>query len=125
MTCRRAQAAALKFVAEWPARRRNAVLASPPIKVQHMKTAPFALGAVVLAAALTLGVTAQSKSSRRPILTMGRLPCRLDSGAPVVADNLVVGKKSGNTAEKLRGIAVAPNGDIYAKTRLGQYLRAA
>ena len=40
--------------------------------------------------------------------------------ALVVADNLVVGKKAGNTAERLRGIAVAPNGDIYAKTRLGQ-----
>jgi hypothetical protein len=39
--------------------------------------------------------------------------------ALVVADNLVVGRKAGNTAERLRGIAVAPNGDIYAKTRLG------
>jgi glucose/arabinose dehydrogenase len=38
----------------------------------------------------------------------------------VVADNLVVGRKAGNTVERLRGIAVAPNGDIYAKTRLGQ-----
>jgi glucose/arabinose dehydrogenase/cytochrome c5 len=39
--------------------------------------------------------------------------------ALVVADNLVVNRKSGNTPERLRGIAVAPNGDIYAKTRLG------
>src|SRR5687767_9614624 len=39
--------------------------------------------------------------------------------AVVVADNLVVGKKVNNTAEKLRGIVVAPNGDIYAKGQAG------
>src|SRR5919197_896381 len=39
--------------------------------------------------------------------------------ALVVADNLVVNRKVGNNSERLRGIAVAPNGDIYAKTRLG------
>jgi glucose/arabinose dehydrogenase len=38
----------------------------------------------------------------------------------VVADNLVVGKRVGNSAEKLRGLVVAPNGDIYAKGRFGQ-----
>ena len=45
--------------------------------------------------------------------------------ALVVADNLVVGRKVGNTAEGLRGIAVAPNGDIYAKTQARTDLRAA
>jgi glucose/arabinose dehydrogenase len=39
--------------------------------------------------------------------------------ALVVADNLVVDRKAGNSAERLRGIAVAPNGDIYAKTKFG------
>lgn len=39
--------------------------------------------------------------------------------ALVVADNLVVGKKVGNTGERLRGIAVAPNGDVYAKGKSG------
>ncbi len=42
--------------------------------------------------------------------------------ALVVADNLVVGKKTGNTPERLRGIAVAPNGDIYAKLVRGPIL---
>src|SRR4029453_4077980 len=37
--------------------------------------------------------------------------------ALVVADNLVVNRKSGDSPERLRGIVVAPNGDIYAKTR--------
>lgn len=37
----------------------------------------------------------------------------------VVADNLVVGKRVGNSPEKLRGLAVAPNGDIYAKGKFG------
>src|SRR5688500_3544204 len=40
--------------------------------------------------------------------------------ALVVADNLVVGKRVGNTPEKLRGLAVAPNGDIYAKGKIGK-----
>ena len=39
--------------------------------------------------------------------------------ALVVADNLVVGRKTGNNPEKLRFIAIAPNGDIYAKLQFG------
>jgi glucose/arabinose dehydrogenase/mono/diheme cytochrome c family protein len=39
--------------------------------------------------------------------------------ALVYADNLVVNRKVGASAERLRGIAVAPNGDVYAKARLG------
>jgi glucose/arabinose dehydrogenase/cytochrome c5 len=39
--------------------------------------------------------------------------------ALVVADNLVVDKKVGNNAERLRGIAVAANGDVYAKGKFG------
>ncbi len=42
--------------------------------------------------------------------------------ALVVADNLVAGRKTGNTPERLRGIAVAPNGDIYAKLIGGSIL---
>jgi glucose/arabinose dehydrogenase len=42
--------------------------------------------------------------------------------ALVVADNLVVGRKSGKTPERLRGIAVAPNGDLYAKLVRGSIL---
>lgn len=39
--------------------------------------------------------------------------------ALVVADNLVVGKRVGNTPERLRHLAIAPNGDIYAKGKFG------
>jgi glucose/arabinose dehydrogenase/cytochrome c553 len=39
--------------------------------------------------------------------------------ALVVADNLVVNRKVGTSSERLRGIAVAPNGDIYAKAKFG------
>jgi len=42
--------------------------------------------------------------------------------ALVVADNLVVERKSGKTPERLRGIAVAPNGDVYAKLLRGSIL---
>jgi hypothetical protein len=40
--------------------------------------------------------------------------------ALVYADNLVVGKRVGRTPENLRGLAVAPNGDVYAKGQHGQ-----
>ena len=40
--------------------------------------------------------------------------------AVVYADNLVVGKKVGNSAEKLRFLVVAPNGDVYAKGQNGK-----
>ncbi|HUR56873.1 MAG TPA: c-type cytochrome [Opitutaceae bacterium] len=39
--------------------------------------------------------------------------------ALVYADNLVVGKRVGNTAEKLRGLAVSPTGHVYAKGKFG------
>ena len=40
--------------------------------------------------------------------------------ALVYADNLVAGKRVGRTQENLRGLAVAPNGDVYAKGLHGQ-----
>lgn len=42
--------------------------------------------------------------------------------ALVVADNLVVNRKAGNTQERLRFLAIAPNGDIYAKLVRGNIL---
>ena len=42
--------------------------------------------------------------------------------ALLVGDNLVVGRKAGNTPERLRGLAIAPNGDIYAKMVRGNIL---
>jgi len=42
--------------------------------------------------------------------------------ALVVADNLVVNLKVGKTSERLRGIAIAANGDIYAKGQFGPIL---
>jgi len=40
--------------------------------------------------------------------------------ALVYADNLVVGKKVGRSNENLRFLAVAPNGDVYAKGKFGK-----
>jgi glucose/arabinose dehydrogenase len=40
--------------------------------------------------------------------------------ALIYADNLVVGQKVGNSHENLRGLAVAPNGDVFAKGHYGQ-----
>ncbi len=76
------------------------------------------LSSLVLVSAFTLGA-AQSKLPA-PDPDDGAITLPPGFRALVVADNLVVGRKAGNTAERLRGIAVAPNGDIYAKTRLGQ-----
>ena len=75
------------------------------------------LSGIVIASALAFS-TAQSKLPA-PDPDDGAITLPPGFRALVVADNLVVGRKAGNTAERLRGIAVAPNGDIYAKTRLG------
>src|SRR3954468_4642902 len=40
--------------------------------------------------------------------------------AIVYADNLVVGKQVGRSHENVRGLAVAPNGDVYAKGKFGK-----
>ena len=40
--------------------------------------------------------------------------------ALIYADNLVVGKTVGKSRENLRGLAIAPNGDVYAKGHYGQ-----
>jgi glucose/arabinose dehydrogenase/mono/diheme cytochrome c family protein len=42
--------------------------------------------------------------------------------ALVVADNLVVDRHTGNTPERLRGLAIASNGDVYAKLVHGNIL---
>ena len=42
--------------------------------------------------------------------------------ALIYADNLVVGKTVGKSRENLRGLAVVPNGDVYAKGHYGQIL---
>ena len=84
-----------------------------------MKTRACALAVVTIAAALSFRSIAQSKLPA-PDPDDGAIALPQGFRALVVADNLVAGRKSGNTAEKLRGIAVAPNGDVYAKTRLGQ-----
>ncbi len=40
--------------------------------------------------------------------------------ALVYADDLVVGRRVGRSRENLRGLAVAPNGDVYAKGKFGK-----
>jgi glucose/arabinose dehydrogenase/mono/diheme cytochrome c family protein len=40
--------------------------------------------------------------------------------ALVFADNLVVGKQVGRSHENARGVAVAPNGDVYVKGKFGK-----
>jgi glucose/arabinose dehydrogenase/mono/diheme cytochrome c family protein len=72
----------------------------------------------VFAAALALAVAAPP-SLPAPDADNGGLVLPQGFRALVYADNLVVNRKVGNTSERLRGIAVAPNGDVYAKTRLG------
>jgi hypothetical protein len=42
--------------------------------------------------------------------------------ALVYADNLVADNTTGKTRETLRGLVVAPNGDVYAKERRGQII---
>jgi len=74
----------------------------------------------VLVAALALAVTvAAAPPLPTPDADNGGLVLPPGFRALVYADNLVVGRKVGNASERLRGIAVAASGDVYAKTRLG------
>lgn len=68
---------------------------------------------------LCLTLAAQTPSMPAPDPDDGTLVLPAGFRALVVADNLVVNRNVGNTAERLRGIAVAANGDIYAKTQFG------
>lgn len=70
---------------------------------------------------LALGLTFSIAPSPLPVPDPDDGAVLLPPGfrALVVADNLVVDRKVGNTSERLRGLAVAPNGDIYAKGKLG------
>jgi glucose/arabinose dehydrogenase/cytochrome c553 len=78
---------------------------------------PVLIGTAALV--VTLTVAAQQRNPPTPDPDNGAISLPLGFRALVVADNLVSGRKTGNTTERLRGIAVAPNGDIYAKTRGG------
>jgi glucose/arabinose dehydrogenase/cytochrome c553 len=75
----------------------------------------------ILTSLLAIGVivAAQQTSLPKPDPDDGAISLPPGFRALVVADNLVAGKKVNNTNEKLRGIVVAPNGDIYAKGQAG------
>lgn len=80
---------------------------------------PLRLASLVLA--LTFSAVVPSRAALpAPDPDDGAISLPPGFRALVVADNLVVGKRVGNTPEKLRGLAVAPNGDLYAKGKLGK-----
>jgi glucose/arabinose dehydrogenase/mono/diheme cytochrome c family protein len=75
----------------------------------------------VLALGAALGLTLNVVRAALPVPDPDDGGILLPPGfrALVVADNLVVNRKVGNTAERLRGLAVAANGDVYAKGKFG------
>jgi glucose/arabinose dehydrogenase/cytochrome c5 len=73
----------------------------------------------VLAIAATLAVSPAPPPLPVPDPDDGALALPPGFRALVVADNLVAGRRVGNNAENLRGIAVAANGDIYVKGKFG------
>lgn len=78
----------------------------------------FTLLGLVLA--LRFATPGQSASAQpKPDPDDGAISLPPGFRALVVADNLVVNKRVGNTPEKLRGLAVAANGDLYAKGKSG------
>ncbi|MDP3069257.1 MAG: PQQ-dependent sugar dehydrogenase [Opitutaceae bacterium] len=68
---------------------------------------------------LTIATVASGATLPAPDADDGGLTLPPGFRALVVADNLVVGKRVGNTPERLRFLAVAPNGDVYAKGKTG------
>ena len=83
-----------------------------------------ALTPALLMLVLTVGGWTHAAAAPLPLPDPDDGAIQLPPGfrALVVADNLVLGRKSGNTAERLRGLAIAPNGDIFAKTKFGPIL---
>jgi glucose/arabinose dehydrogenase/cytochrome c5 len=75
---------------------------------------------VILTICLYLVAATTQTSQPKPDPDNGAITLPPGFRALVVADNLVVGKRVGNSNERLRGLAVAPNGDVYAKGRFGQ-----
>jgi glucose/arabinose dehydrogenase/cytochrome c5 len=69
--------------------------------------------------ALVCVTGALSAATPKPDADDGGISLAPGFRALVVADNLVVNKRVGNSAEKLRGLVVAPNGDLYAKGKSG------
>jgi glucose/arabinose dehydrogenase len=76
---------------------------------------------LVLASAVGLWIVAAGAPPAPPAPAADDGAISLPPGfrALVVADDLIVGRKVGNNAERLRGIAVAANGDLYAKGQFG------
>ena len=74
---------------------------------------PALAGGLMLLAASALGAL--------PVLDADDGGITLPPGfrALVYADNLVANKRVGNSQENLRGLAVAPNGDVYGKGKFG------
>ncbi|HEY4245994.1 MAG TPA: c-type cytochrome [Lacunisphaera sp.] len=90
-----------------------------------MKFHRFLPGSICAAATLAVASTLSSRAaSPEPIPDADNGGLALPPGfrALIVADNLVADKKTGRDSERLRGIAVAPNGDIYAKLVHGNIL---
>jgi glucose/arabinose dehydrogenase/cytochrome c5 len=90
-------------------------------RIPSFRISPHRLVAVFL---LTFGgnvaLSAADNALPLPDPDDGAIYLPMGFRALVVADNLVVGKRVGNTPERLRGLAVAANGDLYAKGRSGK-----
>ncbi|MBC7368545.1 MAG: PQQ-dependent sugar dehydrogenase [Undibacterium sp.] len=69
--------------------------------------------------AFSLSALSGSAALPKPDADDGAISLPPGFRALVVADDLVLNKKVGNTGERLRGLAVAPNGDLYAKGKNG------
>jgi glucose/arabinose dehydrogenase/cytochrome c5 len=74
----------------------------------------------LLVATLALSAAVSRADLPKPDADDGGITLPEGFRALVYADNLVVGKQVGRSHENLRGLAVAPNGDVYAKGKFGK-----
>lgn len=73
----------------------------------------------LLAVLALLSVTCRAAALPAPDADNGGILLPSGFRALVYADNLVAGRKVNNRGDNLRFLAVAPNGDVYAKTKRG------
>lgn len=77
-------------------------------------------GLGLAAASLLLSVCSLRAALPQPDPDDGGITLPPGFRALVFADNLVVDKRVGRSHENVRGLAVAPNGDVYAKGKFGK-----
>src|SRR5262249_10166488 len=102
------------------ARHRPLLTPASPSPRSPMKRILFACGVLLVFAAPGRAQAPAKAALPAPDADDGGITLPPGFRALIYADDLVVNKRVGNSREALRGLAVAPNGDLFAKGKFGK-----